>query len=242
MPSFDEVLIGLGKISEWVKTWGGPLAAIGSVSMALIQVAKNTLPWRSDFQRKTLQAWLARRNEKSSKEAEADLIRLTTAGDDDAFYDSDIEDICSRIKSTIAVVLDYPYFHQPLLRCLASQASEDDIESILHPPPPDAFQIQVKDANDKEKESIRNYASAKTRIGLEVRSAIDAIQVHISFRWKRRLQRLSVILSSILGIVALLVAKPTRYSIGAMLIVGLLAGFLAPVARDLVAAVEKWRS
>lgn len=242
MPGFDDVLTGLGKISEWVKTWGVPLAAIGSVSMALIQVAKNTLPWRSDFQRKTLRAWLKGRNEESSDSAEADLIQLTTAGDGDAFYNSDIEDICSRIKSTIAVVLDYPDLHRPLLRCLASQASKQDIESILRPPPADVFQIHVKDANDKQKEIIRNYASAKTRVGLEVRSAVDAIQVHISFRWKRLLQRLSVVLSSILGIVALLVAKPTKYSIGAMLIVGLLAGFLAPVARDLVAAVEKWRS
>lgn len=242
MPGPADILTGLKVISNWVSDWGVPLAAIGSVSMALIQVAKNTLPWRSNFQRKALGEWLSSRNEELSAAAKADLIRLTTAGDDDAFYDSDIEDICTRIKSAVAVMLDYPALHEPLLRCLASPASQQDVECILHPPPPDVFQVQVKDADENQKQIIRKYAAAKTRIGLEVRSGVDAIQVHISFRWKQRLQRLSVILSSILGVVSLLVAKPTRYSIGAMFIVGLLAGFLAPVARDLVAAVEKWRS
>jgi hypothetical protein len=139
MPGFEDVLTGLGIVSNWVKQWGTPLAAIGGVSMALIQVAKNTLPWRSNFQRKTLREWLASRNGELSGAAEADLIRLTTAGDEQAFYDSDIEDICTRIKSAVAVLLDYPNLHEPLLRCLASHASQQDIECILHPPRPDWF-------------------------------------------------------------------------------------------------------
>jgi len=78
---------------------------------------------------------------------------------------------------------------------------------------------------------------------VQVRCAIDAIQSHIGFRWKRRLQILAMLLSAALGLVALFAsADPGAYpSMGAALIVGLLAGFLAPVARDLVAAVEKWR-
>lgn len=237
-----DILTGLQTISGWVSKWGIPLAAIGSVSMALLQVAKTTLPWRSNFQRDRLREWLASRNNALSAAAEADLIRLTTAGDADAFYDSDIEDICMRIKSAVPLILDYPHRHNALLRCLASQDSTKDINRLLNPPAPEVFQVQIHNATKDQRQRVRNYAAAKTRVALEARSGVDAIQVHISFRWKRRMQELSVIVSSILGMASLLVAKPSRYSIGAMFIVGLLAGFLAPVARDLVAAVEKWRS
>jgi hypothetical protein len=242
-----EILRGLGAISDWVKSWAVPLAAIGTVSMALLQVAKNTLPLRSVFQKSRLLGWLAGRDVEAAPIAAADLIDLAAAGDDVAFYNSDIDDVCAQIKGVVPVILDYPEKHRALLLCLASDARRADIEILLKPPPADLFGKPAGQSTAAEKELVRRYAAAKTRVGVDVRCAIDAIDAHIGFRWKRLLQVLSLLLSGVLGLAAVLAGvagtKADRAStIGAALIVGLLSGFLAPVARDLVAAVEKWRS
>lgn len=230
-----------------MKTWAGPLAAIGTVSMALLQVAKNALPLRSRFQLLTLRKWMGERCDDVTT-AEKDLIKLTMAGDAEAFYDSSIEDLSVQMKGAVPLILDYPDRHEALLRCLARESGPGDIDLLLSPPPADVFLKPPAHCTPDEKEAIRQYAAAKTRVGRQVRCAIDAIQARIEFRWKRRLQILSHQLSAVLGFIAVLAAaksdaKPGIVSsIGVAIMVGFLAGCVAPVARDLVAAVEKWRS
>lgn len=272
----NEVINGLGTISNWVKTWALPLAAIGTVSMALLQIAKNVFPLRSSFQRRHFREWLSRsaneaadsagsaaatgdniKTEESSPGqpkkkskvcsgvAEHDLINLVSSGDEEAFYYLPIEDLCGQIKSVASVVLDYPSLHENLLRCLANQANAKDIYVILHPPSPEIFLKRADQSTEGEKRAVKEYAAAKTRLALQVRCSVDAIQTSIGFRWKRWLQIASMFLSAALGMVALLVAPGQDYpypTLGATILIGLLSGFLAPVARDLVAAVEKWRT
>src|SRR5690242_13111953 len=111
--SNSDILTGVGKIADWVKAWALPLAAIGTVSMAILQTAKNVFPMRRRFQKSLLQEWLF----KSAADAAAltkrkvcancaskDLIRLSTSGDEAAFFDLPIEDLCARIRSTTTVI------------------------------------------------------------------------------------------------------------------------------------------
>lgn len=79
---------------------------------------------------------------------------------------------------------------------------------------------------------------------------MDAIEASIGFRWKFWLQLASIVLSGAIGIFALNLGALTADK-GALsktsafwnsILIGLLAGFVAPVARDLVAALEKLRS
>jgi hypothetical protein len=235
---------GLKAISIWVTTWGVPLAAIGTISMALLQTANNILPLRRHFQETRIATWLLGRNCKAAAKAEADLIALVTSGDCDAFYNSEIDQVCGQIKNALTVVLDYPELHKELIACLASTAEVEDLKNLFHPPNADIFLKAAHQSTAEERHAIRQYAIAKTRIGAEMRSAVDAIQSSIAFRWKRRLQIISLVLSAIVGIFALnFGARPgLAPSLGGSIVIGLLSGFLAPVARDLVAAIENWRN
>jgi hypothetical protein len=249
-----EILKGVGAIADWVKAWAVPLAAIGTVSMALLQTAKNVFPLRSWFQRGRLRRWLLATVKDSSRstgadvcasKAETDLISLATSGDENAFYNLPIEDLCSQVRNAVPVILDYPTLHVDLFYCLASEASAADIRRLLEPPPPETFLKRGDQSSDDEKHAIREYAAAKTRLAAQVRCSIDAIQTSIGFRWKYFLQLASLVLSAIIGVIALrLGAGPDHAypTVGATIMIGLLSGFLAPVARDLVAAIEKWRS
>jgi hypothetical protein len=239
-----ELTDGLTTITAWVKTWGIPLAAIGTISMALLQTAKTVFPMRRRFQETRIRKWLDSRNCKSASGAETDLINLVAAGDKDAFYNSDIDAVCSEIKNSLTAVLDYPNLHRDLVDCLASTATEDDLDSLLKPPDADLFLKPAHQSTPEERNEIRRYAIAKTRVGAEMRCAVDAIQTSIAFQWKKRLQILSIVVSGVVGMIALNVGATPGIppSLGASIVIGILSGFLAPVARDLVAAVESWRS
>jgi hypothetical protein len=239
----DQLVTGLNNITTWVKTWGIPLAAIGTISMALLETAKNVLPLRRRFQETRFCVFLKEKNCKTFENAEQDLVDLVAAGDRFAFYNSEIEQMCNQIKNGLTAVLDYPTAHEELISCLAAKASEDDIYLLFHPPHPDTFLKAAQHSTPEEKEQIRKFAAAKTRVGVEMRCAVDAVQSSIGFRWKQRMRLIALVLSAILGVVALNIgANPgLRPSLGATIVIGLLAGFLAPVAKDLVAAVESWR-
>jgi hypothetical protein len=249
----DAINKSVQEISKIVLLWAGPLAGIGTISMAFIQTAKNIVPIRRWFQKIRLKGWLKEnanglyKKDKStvdSTQAEQDLIKLATSGDKEAFYDLPIEQLCDQIRSIVSVILDYPRLNTDLLYCLASKESVDDIAILLKPPP---------SATDKK--AFSEYASAKTRLVIQVRCSVDAIQTSIGYRWKFWLQLAAIILSAVIGVAAYLlsiganmstfwsdITQDTWRALGSALLVGVLAGFLAPVARDLVAAIEKWRS
>lgn len=238
----DQLVAGLTNITGWVKTWGIPLAAIGTISMALLETAKNIFPVRRRFQEARFCAFLKVKNCQTFEKAEQDLVDLVAAGDRFAFYNSDIDQMCSQVKNGLTAVLDYPTLHEALISCLASKASKEDIKLLFHPPHPDIFLKAAQHSTPDEKEAIRQFAAAKTRVGVEMRCAVDAVQSSISFRWTRLMRLTALVLSAVVGVIALhLGARPGfAPSFGATVVIGLLAGFLAPVAKDLVSAVESW--
>lgn len=250
----SEILTGVGTIADWVKAWALPLAAIGTVSMALLQTAKNVFPMRRRFQKSLLQDWLIKsaagatfstRKKVCADSASKDLIRLSTSGDEDAFFDLPIEDLCARIRSTTTVILDYPTLHEHIFLCLANGSLVQDIDKLLHPPKPEIFLKRADEHTQEDKLKIREYAAAKTRLTAQVRCSVDAIQTLVAYRWKYRLQVASLALSAFIGVIALNLGagvKGVYPTIGGTVLIAVMSGFLAPVARDLVAGIEKWRN
>jgi len=270
---------GLHEIANTAGHWIIPIAAVGSVSMAVIQAIKNQTPIRNWYQRFRIRRWLLasirhnysrhwivrakhelymrfkadpsqRQDERIQLgNAEGELIMLSTSGDSEAFYDLPIDDLCDQIRKIISVILDYPTFHENLLRLLARGASPADIDLLLGVREVDST-IATSYSKEDAANMFRQMTAAKSRVLSQVRCSVDAIQIAIGFRWKFWLQVASMILSIVIGAVAFdlgAVQQPSGVSNWLKkywddLCFGLLAGVLAPIARDLVAAVEKWRS
>jgi hypothetical protein len=224
------------------------MAAVGVLSMALIQAVKETSPIRSAFQKRFLKEWLRRRNvgrfsskgisglreppaEGTLLEVERDLIHLATGGDDAAFYDLPVEQMCGQISAASQIVLEYPQRHGPLFRLLAAQADQEDVSALLAPPPGET------DA------AVSGYRDARNRVTHHIQRSIDALQIALSFRWKFYLQLLSFgtsFLIAALGI-AMTSNEDAVSKIVTAAFVGVVAGFVAPIARDLVAALQQLR-
>jgi len=273
----NEIVPGLKEIVNLISLWAVPLAAIGSLSMALIEVAKNQTPLRNWFQRMRLLKWLRsslqkeyegsritlyvrrlrsryggdkqsrRKQDDRVSYVERDLILLATSGDRAALYDLPIEGLCDQIRKVISVILDYPGRHPEFLRCLARGGDPQDIERIIS-----AGQLEPaappNQSPEEQKQAYREFAAAKSRVLVQVRNSVDAIQTSIAFRWKFWLQWASMILSAILGFAAIQAgltqnpAPANKSPIWGSILIGILAGFLAPIARDVLAAIQNWRN
>jgi hypothetical protein len=222
------------------------VSAIGVVSMAIIQTIKDTLPVRGWFQDYRVHQWLSEKGKATNADhqlAEQDLVRLATDGDRDALYNLPIEQLSAQMNTAIQAALDKPKGHEPLVRCLASKVPPEDIDQVLSPPG-DAMQPRASLTPDQQKK-FDAYVDARNRVTHQVQRALDGFQIAVGFRWKLYLQSSSIVLSSILAFIAVqhYAAADLNWSkrIGAAIVVGILAGFLAPVARDLVASLQQLR-
>jgi hypothetical protein len=224
------------------------MAAIGVLSMALIQTAKDLLPIRRWFQRRYLRQWLHTKTRDVQEaidpaRAERDLIRLATAGDESAFYDLAIEQLCGQMSAATTVVLDFPARHRDLLTCLAAEADPDDRAALLR-----AAELGRAALERMRSDAPGDYqilVDARSRVTHQVQRSVDALQIAAGFRWKLTLQIAAFATSYVLTVVGLSLYRPPGTSVLTSAIVsvplGLIAGFLAPIARDIVAIVSRAR-
>lgn len=265
-PAAQSVTQGLQLLTHWILILAVPLAGIGALSMALIQTAKNMLPLRRWFQRNRVENWLTHRataaataagapNSVSIAQAKSDLVHLATAGDAGALYSLPIEQLCGQINASTQVLLDYPSLHWNLLRCLASEAHPPDL-ALLNPPDPAVHAARkmllrkpAVTLTDAEHNQVDDYVAARNRVSHQIQRAVDALQISVSFRWKFWMQLASILLSAALGVATLLIGNAygqinlsSRGQCGLIVLTAILSGFLAPVARDLVAALEQIRT
>jgi hypothetical protein len=258
------------------------IAAVGVLSMAVIQTAKDMFPLRNWFQQFALDAWLRDKAHQSKTQwtswleksgqtwfadeltrktdfvrdahdvefakapdparAESDLIKLATDGDSKALYDLPIEQLCGQLNAAAQVVLDQPRDHLDLMRCVASVADPSDIARVMFPPR-EAKGPRPTDPGEAQSR-YDSFIDARTRVTHQIQRAIDALQVSVGFRWKFYLQLASIVLSGVIaGLAVWIFGKIPGLGqrLLATLVVGVLGGFLAPVARDVVAALQQLR-
>lgn len=178
-----------------------------------------------------------------AEKAEEDLIRLATANDARAFYDLPIEQLAGQMNAAVQAALDYPMAHRDLLWCLAHLAELEDILAILAPPL-ELLEKERDKLTPEDRRKVDTFVAARNRITHQVQRAIDGLQIAAGSAWKFRMQGWSMLLSAILGVLALVVATPKAEvgpSLGMFILTGIVAGFLAPVSRDLVAALQSLR-
>ncbi|HSK42878.1 MAG TPA: hypothetical protein VLA83_03210 [Candidatus Binatia bacterium] len=214
----------------------GQLTVIGSVSMAILQTVKDLLPIRQWFQEFYLDGWVeagaAEARERFKKDisvtrAEADLLVLAVDGDKGAFYDLQIEQLCGQYTAAIQMVLEFPSKHLDLLAVTASKAESTDIDLVLAGPPTPPTQ---------------EFLDARNRVTHQCQRAIDALQITAGFRWKWILQIASIVISGSLAWAAMTYKQgAVSPSVVSVISSAILAGFLAPVAKDLLAIVQKAR-
>jgi hypothetical protein len=223
------------------------VAGVGVLSMAILQTVKDLTPMRSWFQAWWIRGWLADKCAQSSGpdrmqlepaspvRAERDLVLLSTDGDRDALYDLAIEQLCGQMNVAAQSALDHPGRYRDLLLSLACRAEPEDVRRVLEPPPREGPKENVPP------ERLQPYVDARNRVTQQIQRAIDAVQISMGFRWKFLLQVAAFVLSGAITAVGVASQRPAGWNATSIVAIAVLGGFLAPVARDLVASVQQLR-
>jgi hypothetical protein len=252
---------GIAAASTSIAAYVTAMAGVGTLSMALIQAVKDMFPVRRLYQRWWMKRHLRRlaavcvRNglvvpsalDESAEGArtpsqavdpeiaERQLVDLATAGQAAALYDLQIEQLCGQITAASQIAIDYPHRYAHLVLCLGAHADTKDFARVFQASPLYAERSPAETAI---------FVDARNRIAHQVQRSTDAIQIAAGFQWKWILQLSAILLSGVIALWAYVWAVPA-HSAGARLFVfvsaGILGGFLAPVARDLVAALQSLR-
>jgi len=216
------------------------LSGVGIITMALLQLFKDLLPSRRVFQRNWFDNWLAeaaaaqKLSAGAAQEAQRQLVDLATAGDDRALFDLPVEQFTGQINAAVQAVLDQPDQYQHLVRLLAQRANPKDLKTLFVKRRPNAGA------------ALEHYMEARNRVSRQIQRTLDAVQIAMSNSWKRLLHWLSVVISAaIIGAALTIYGGPDIWrgpTYGYALATALLGAFIAPVARDLVSAIQNLRA
>lgn len=219
--------------------------AIAVIATATIQLLKDLIPARRWFQRSFLEKWLLRRlaerqfNPKLRfSDAEKDLVHLATGGDSKAFYDLETAQLCGQMNSAAQIALAYASRHRGLLNYLAPEADPDDIEMIASTP--NTSVPSGEEPSGAQAQGVSALLDARNRVAHHLQRTIDALQISMGFRWKLYLQSAAYLICFVGSFTAVSIVSPggRDYFIQALMI-GIVAGFFAPVVSDLGAVINR---
>jgi hypothetical protein len=222
--------------------------AIAFVATAFVQLLKELLPIRRRFQRNYLRSWFTTRLKERGKQvtneqlkrAERDLIHLATGGDRNAFYDLETAQLCGQMNSAAQIALAYPDRHPDLLRFLAPEAEDADLDRVSQTA---SFPARADTVSTPQSQADMNeLLDARNRVTHNLQRTIDALQISMSFRWKLYLQLTVYTVCLILSLVTILTTKgATRFSWLEIPVMAVVAGYLSPVISDFAGVIERLR-
>lgn len=218
------------------------LTSVGVASMALIETTKNLFPSiHRRFHRRRVKNYLmrqtdlaTRRNHTVSFEKAWDkMILLAAAGNERALFNLPAEQMVAQIGAAARVVLDFPREEQcrDLFCSLTAQAEHGDLDLVM------MGKEQIPEPTKSR------YVDARNRVFPVVQRSLDALLISMKDDWTWWNRAGAVALSVVLILSALAVSGNLKDDarLGFYLIAAILGGFVAPVAKDLVASLERFR-
>ncbi len=228
------------------------LAAIGTLSMAFIELIKGLTAFRRHFHRREVVRWMP------NQDCRLELLALAAGGKQnaDVLFDQPTERMLGQIQSAANLSLEYPerypntytFFTREDLHflTLAEQEKPDmtsDSELWAKFATHMARKGFMADEAQQETES-RAAQQARVRLGNLIARRLDMFQNRTQYRWARLNQLFSIIIGATLTAYALVNTNKvdSPKDLLALVLLSLLAGMLAPFAKDVVAAISGLRA
>jgi hypothetical protein len=171
-----------------------------------------------------LRIWLAKRAVAQNLALEEALIRLAVDGNESALYDADTEELCRNLEAVGQLAIDYPYHKgfDTLLEAMTSSHVSDDIKTLTDSSITGEPRLEARD-----------------RVRQHLAQSLNAFRLSTTAQWQRMLHVSSLVISFLIAFFAILGTNNPNYYWAP--VSALLAAFIAPVARDIVAGIEGLR-
>ena len=215
------------------------LVAVATVSMAVLQLLKELTPVRRWFQQAWIERWMCRRRAafcNAPREGEptvvspasvcVELAQIAAGGEKEAFYDMPIEQLILEANAAGQIALDQPSDYWTLLGVLSEGASRDDLHLLLR---------------GHTREGAQQFFDARARVNRRIERNLQGIKIACGNRWRWILLWASIVITSLITVATVGTQTSDTRLLWLAAAVGVVASYLAPIARDLLAAVQQLR-
>ncbi len=250
MPDTTTAAYVIDRIVANTLTYSLLLAAIGTLSMAFIELVKGVTGLRRYFHRRQFNRWM--QDPASRKET----MILTTGGMryENVLFEQPIERMLGQIQAAANLSLDFPdrypntyaFFAKEDLEVRKMQAAKMRPDSELWADFAErtARAGVTAKAGARLEEESRAAQQARVRLGNLIARRLDAFQNRTQYLWARGNQLAAVSTAALLTAYVLTRNKDITglEDFIALLCLSLLAGMVAPIAKDVVSAISGIRT
>jgi hypothetical protein len=248
-PEVDEVTRKIGDFAASVTSYALVLVAVGTVTMALIELVKSVTNARMHFNRWRMRKWF------SDEAAHDQLTNIATgsAGDDassapirlitgeiqpkNVLYDQPAEKMMGQIQAAANLALDFPHLYEKAYAFLAGSASTKDKGTWLE------YAQQISRGEKPDEATARSATQARARIGALVARKLDNFQNEVHYLWAELNQRAAFIAAACF-LLWLMQPEPPAEAFAYLrwIVVAIVGALVAPFAKDLVSGLSSLTS
>lgn len=214
------------------------LAAIGTITMALLELLKAVTRARLFFHRFMIARWVGKDRTDILKE----LLVLVAGGTADAvgWYDQADDRLIASLEAAAVIALNYPLSYPLTYKFLVISADDDSAawekasDLALQPLPEDANLRATSLA------TLQRGNEARLRLGNLVQRKIDVLSSRLEWTWSRLNQLAALLVGILMTLFFLSLRDNTAPAIDcvAKVICAILGGLIAPFAKDIVSALS----
>ena len=237
----------ISKISDHILDYALLLAAIGTITMALIELLKGVTTARMFFHRYMVKTWIQKytSNAKTAAATLNELLNLAAGGKNNAnvLYDQPTGKMLGQIQAASNVALDFPSHYPAFYRLLAmvpgdagSKADCDTWQGFCD----SQLGAQARKPSKTDEAEARDASQARARLGNLVARKLDALQTKIEYWWARLNQLLAVAGGA--GFLAYVLYQQSQDITINLVVLSLFGGLVAPFAKDVVTALSGLRA
>lgn len=209
------------------------LAAIGTITMAMIELVKNVAKLRMRFNRWRVRKWTGA--EVGARLEELCIGSARPTEGPGVLYDQPTEKMMGQLQAAANLALDFPYRYEKLYRFLSGSAELSGDAKLWYD-----YAKAVAEGSAKE-DQARAAAQARARLGALVARSLDSFQNGTQYLWASLNQRVAVLSAGAFIFWLLFVmpdTKELRFDFFRALVLAFFGGLVAPFAKDVVSALS----
>jgi hypothetical protein len=223
----DQVSAGLQELSDDILKYALVIAAVGTISMALVDVIKGLFRIKGYFLRQMTRSWII------DRDARNDLIYLASGQNESStplvWWDQPSQKVFDQFRAAAEIAVDFPNDYSSLYKFLTDGVND----SVTWKNTADNFRLGSVETNPT---SASRLADLHAQLSRMVSKKLDTLQVMFEWYSVKMSQVAAFLVSLILLLVLFLRGNAGFFE---ALCVGILAGCLAPFAKDLVSRVSE---
>jgi hypothetical protein len=230
------------------------LAAVGTLTMALIEAWKKIFNTRAAFHLSKVKQWLGDTDQFENNDPFAELLHLTTgtalnqakklgrspAGQSCAVFSLDLDRMMGHIQSAVDTAIDNPQKFPALYRFAVSGAEREEADKW------EKSSADLPEAGAASRSDSKKRADLYAGLHQLAKRKLDAFQLQTGYDWEKANQAWAVGLgAAILFITIIVINYGNRLDAGLVaksLVVSLIGGIMAPIAKDLLTLLRKAKS